>query len=482
MKILLINPTDGPESDYGTLAKAATELPQLGLASVAAALRAKEHDVTIIDAHVHGLSPDGLVDRLRHDSTEMVGFSTYITTQRQTLRYAEHVKTHCPGVHVVVGGPHVTLAPHYFRSQFIDYVFIGEADESLVELVAALEDGAPLRPIQGVIANAVSDGKTPQLRLVSDLDALPLVQLDEFYPLDRYYPSIDIRGQNVINVISTRGCPYECTFCAVAEVNGRKMRSLSPSRFVDNFEYYVKKGIKSFLVYDDTFTINKKRAIAICKEIIARRLNIEWKCWTRVDCLSDEVLGYLRDAGCYSIMFGCETFNEKTLTLLCKGFTVEQNYRGIEMVHRAGFITSSSFMIGLPNETEMDIRNTISCILTTELDIAYFPIFEPYEGTPIYDLCRKTGSWVVGEQYKNSLLKDQEEVWVPHSCDRKLLVRLASDAHRAFYFRPKIVSRIGKMMLRAPMERKVRILWSAADYFVFRPFRDKSNGFGSRYH
>lgn len=482
MRVLLINPTDGPESEYGALAKMGTELPQLGLAAVATALTTAGHKAEILDAHIQGLNADGLIERVRRDGIQMVGFSTYITTEKRTIHYAEALRKHCPGVVVVVGGPQVTLVPHRFRVSAIDYVFVGEADESVVELVAALESGEPSRPIPGVIANAAPDAAPPPLRLVADLDALPLVELDTLYPLDRFYPPVDIRGERFVNLVSTRGCPYKCTFCAAAEVNGRRVRGLSPARFVDQVEHYVSKGIASFIFYDDTFTVNKKRATEICKIIIERKLAIQWKCFTRVDCLSPEMLKWMREAGCYYVMFGCESMNPATLSFLKKGFTVEQCYDGIRMAHDAGMVTSSSFMIGLPHETEDDIRNTIARVLETELDLALFPVFEPYEGTPIHEECKRAGDWVKDGQYANKLLKDQGEVWIPHSCSREAIERLSGAAFRAFYLRPRSFLRMGKMMVRLPIHRQMRMISGALDYFVLKPSKTQEKQVGSRYH
>ena len=137
---------------------------------------------------------------------------------------------------------------------------------------------------------------------------------------------------------------------------------MSPAHFADHVEYYVKKGISSFIFYDDTFTVNKKRAGEICRIFIERKLKIQWKCFTRVDCLSMDLLRLMKDAGCYYVMFGCNSMNPKTLANLKKGFTVDQCFEGIGLAHEAGMVTSSSFMIGLPYETEDDIPPEYRCV------------------------------------------------------------------------------------------------------------------------
>ena len=106
-----------------------------------------------------------------------------------------------------------------------------------------------------------------------------MIKLDEFYDLSNFYPPIHIRGKNVINLVSERGCPYKCTFCAVAEINGRKVRKMDPAKFIDMVEYHHRKGFDSFMFYDDTFSIDKKRTIEIAKEIIRRKMKIKWNCF-----------------------------------------------------------------------------------------------------------------------------------------------------------------------------------------------------------
>ena len=413
MKVLLVNPSEGPDADYGALAKAATELPQLGLASVAASLHGGGHTVRVLDFFVEHANLKSLLDLIREEEYKVVGFSVYITTEKKTFYLSQKIKEAFPDIKICVGGPQVTLAQENFAKDFIDYVFLGEADLSILELINQIKKGNPYpQDIVGLLCNfddkrLVGNSTT---NLVDDINNLPIFDLEQYYDLTNYSPPIHIRGNKVINLVSVRGCPYACTFCAVAAINGTSMRRVSISRFVDNIEMYIKKGYDSFMIYDDTFTLSKRRAVDFCKELLERKLRIIWNCWSRVDLLDDNTLSYMKEAGCYLIMFGCESMNEKTLRKLKKGHSAEQNLVGIDLTKKHGILAASSFMIGLPGETKKDIMNTIDIISSSNLDLALFPIFEPYQGTPIYEDCKLEGKWIKDERYKNRLLVDQEEI------------------------------------------------------------------------
>lgn len=484
MKILLINPSGGQEEEYGALSKAAPELPQLGIAAVATALSNNGDTVKIIDYNLEQLTSNLLLHIIAVEKYDIVGFSVYITSMVKTQQLAKKIKAAHPDIQIWVGGPQATLQPDYFATDYIDYVFLGEADHAVLEVIKQIKTGRRDRPIRGVINNKMSRGRLGlDINLIEDLDRLPLIDLDNFYDLSKYHPPIYIRGQKVINLVGVRGCPFQCTFCAAAEINGRKLRKMSPERFVDYIEKYHYKGYDSFMIYDDTFTVDRRRAVEIAKEIIRRKIKISWNVWSRVDCLDYDTLRYMREAGCYLMVFGCETMNNPTLRLLKKGFTAEQSLVGIEMVKNAGMLTVSSFMVGLPTETEADILHTIATVNSSSLDIAVFPIFEPYAGTPIYEVCKREGRWIKDSRYRNELLVEQEEIWEPHTLSRADVVRLAQHAFRSFYIRIDFLKSFSKIFPNLPLDRKIRLIRSGLDYFFFSKISTHVKRYrrGSRY-
>ncbi len=481
MKILLINPSGKAEEEYGALSKAGTELPQLGLASIVTSVQKAGFPVKVLDFHVEGLDKSSLIELIKQEKFDIIGFSVYITTLNTTLVLSELIKREIPEAKIIVGGPHVTLYPDDCYNENIDYIFLGEADEAIIEFMNTLKNGGNVSGIQGILCrkNGLFEGNNT-INLIQNLDSLPLLELDKMYDLSMFYPPIHVRGNKVINVVGIRGCPYKCTFCAVAEINGKKVRKLTPVRFVDQIEYFVRRGFDSFMFYDDTFTIDKKRALEVSKEIIKRNLKIHWNCFTRVDLLTPELLNYMRESGCYHIMFGCESFNDKTLLLLKKGFTVEQCYKGIEMTTEAGIMAASSFMLGLPGETKNDMLNTIDQVSKSRFSTVLFPIFEPYKGTSIFEECKKQGRWIKSD-YKNKLLLDQDEIWEPDSCSREEIEHLSLKAYRAFYLRLTYLPKLYNLIINLPLKRKARFFNAGFDYFFLSRFRKKSFIRGSRF-
>lgn len=482
MNILLINPTGGPLEEYGALAKATPELPQLGLASIATVLKNKGHNVKIVDLHVDAMCVKDILSVISSGGYEVVGFSVYVTTIKNALKLAKAAKEAFPDILICVGGPQVTLNPDFFTKPFIDYAFLGEADFTFPEFIESLKTYGKTE-IKGCLKNENGVLKGDRsLNLVEDLDALPILEMEEFYDLSKFHQPVQVRGKRAINVLSVRGCPYACTFCAAGTITGRRMRSMSVGRFVDYLEALAKKGFDSFMIYDDTFTVDRKRAIAISEEIIKRGLKIVWNCWSRADCVDGELLEIMRKAGCYLVMYGFESFNDKTLKRLKKGFTAYECVKSVNLTKKAGMIASASFMIGLPGETKEDILNTIDVASKTKLDIAIFGIFEPYEGTPIYADCKTSGKWIKTE-YKNRLLVDQEEVWVPDTLTRSEIEELARRAFTRFYLRGAYASSLFNMLMHLSWERRIKMIQSGLDYFVFQKLFSTAKNFikGSRF-
>jgi anaerobic magnesium-protoporphyrin IX monomethyl ester cyclase len=482
MNILLINPSGGPESEYGALAKASAELPQIGLTYIAAVLSKSGHNVRIVDFHAEALTIDDLLKIIIDGDYKFIGFSVYITTIQKTLELARLVKNKSPETIVACGGPQVTLDPDSFTSKDIDYLFLGESELTLLQLVNDLEKNQEIPSLPtGVLRNrsGILEGER-KLSLILDLDVLPLINFEDFYDLSNFYPPVHMQGNKIINIQSQRGCPFKCTFCAAAEVSGRKLRQMSVERFMDQIQLYVDNGYDSFMIYDDTMTIDRKRVLEICNNIKKRGIKILWNCWGRADTVDADMLLSMREAGCYQIMFGHESLNDKTLKLLKKGFSVEKGIKAIELAHAAGIRVATSFMIGIPGETRADILHTIHTAINTPLDIAFFLVFEPCHGTPIYDECLKKGRWIEGN--KNLLLVEQDTTWVPDGFEREEIEQLAHYAYRKFYLRLSYIPKFLKIIKSLSWARRFRFVSSGLDYFVLQKIAPaKKYLTGSRY-
>jgi radical SAM superfamily enzyme YgiQ (UPF0313 family) len=317
--------------------------------------------------------------------------------------------------------------------------------------------------------------KNPREGLVADLDVLLPPALD-LYDMTRYYPPAHIQGKRVAHLLTSRGCPFQCTFCETKLTFGRSFRYHSTERVLAEIESLMDQGYDSFQFYDDVFTANKKRVEELCRAIIARDWHIKWMCFTRTNTVSRDLLALMKRAGCYMITYGGESGNDDLLALLKKGLTVEQNLLGIKLTREAGIDTTTSFMLGLPGETREQTLRTIQFALDSGLDYAVFPITEPYPGTELWVDAERHGTFDASGRYRNNLLSEHAAVWVPHGRTREELEDLAAMAMRRFYLRPRQLLRVLRNFALMPPMRAVRYAMAGIRFFLVDRFQRSTPG------
>jgi anaerobic magnesium-protoporphyrin IX monomethyl ester cyclase len=255
--------------------------------------------------------------------------------------------------------------------------------------------------------------RTPNRPFIQNLDELPHPAYHAF-PLDKYR----VFGKMYLPIITSRGCPFQCTFCLASQMCGKRFRTRSPKKVVDELIWLKDvHGANAFAFYDDTFTFDKKRANEICEEIIQRKLNLPWDCRTRVDQITKEMLVKMRDAGCKLIHYGVESGSQKMLDSVKKGTTVEQNAKAIKLTKEIGIYVAISVVVGYPGETPEMLQQTMDFIKKTKPDFVYVCEAIPYPGTELIDIIKNLG-WELStdwnrydEQsavFKNPLLPPQK--------------------------------------------------------------------------
>ncbi len=390
--------------------------PPLGLAYLAAMLESKGHKVKIIDAVAEGLSNKAMVSqqflrvglsdeelarRIKSYAPDVVGISCMFTAFKDDgLRVAAIAKEAMPDALTVLGGAHVSANPEQTaREPNADIAIFGEGELTLLEIVEQVEKGKKPAKIDGT---AVKSGKgvkrNKPRQLLPNLDLLPfparhLLPMDIYFGLQRQNYAFSMRYP-IIELISSRGCPGKCVFCAVHAIWGRCWRPRSAGNVVDEIEYCMQKyGAREVNFTDDNISLSKKRMIEICKEIIGRKLDIKWHTpngiaiWT----LDKEVLAWMRKSGYYRAKFGLETGSSRMQKYIGKNIDLAYAKEVIKECNRAGIWTASSFMIGFPDETEEDINQTIEFANSTHLDFARFLIAQPYAGTQLFDQFAEKG-------------------------------------------------------------------------------------------
>jgi radical SAM superfamily enzyme YgiQ (UPF0313 family) len=398
--VVLIQPRD-PTLDrlpFETITIAAVDLPPLSLLYLGTVLLEKDFQVKIVDFNAFSYreqAEEELVTLLRN-SPPVVGISAMTPTFPGALEIAKKVKEYSPSTVVIMGGHHVTFLPiDALRNSYVDYVIRGEGEYILPDLISHVIHNKPIQAeIPGI--SFVKDKAilhTPGMGLIHDLDALP-------YP-DRSLLDLS-RYKNPSSVISTRGCPARCIFCAAGAFPRHKYRLRSPENVVGEFIYLKENyNFGTISLVDNTFTGLRERSMKICDLIIKHKLNITWICETRVTAVDKNLVEKMARAGCVAIQFGVESGDERVLKGIRKGIKLEWVEKAIDLCLQVGIKPGCSFMIGLPFDTLETVNKTIKFArkLREKGTEIFFGITTPYPGTELFNRRNEYGIKIVDWDY-----------------------------------------------------------------------------------
>ncbi|MCG2721695.1 MAG: radical SAM protein [Thermodesulfovibrionales bacterium] len=370
MKILLIYPYF---LDDRLQAEDAGVVP-IGVYYVGALLKEHGYDVEVLNWHDINKNPGEIEATLREKKPDIIGFSLVHANRWGGIDIARIARNLLPEVSIVFGGIGATFLWEHLLRNFgeIDYIVLGEGEYSFLNLVRCLEKGED-NEISGIKGIAYRKGKTPvktaAAEFVRDLDQLPMPSKFFAFP----------------HVSSSRGCPSNCTFCGSPQFWGRRVRFHSPEYFVAQLEQLSRKGISFFYVSDDTFTMREDRVIDICKGIVAKGLKISWFAISRVNCVSEEMLCWMRKAGCIQISYGVESGSEKIRQTLCKNIKTEDIKKAFALTTRYGILPRAYFIYGSPGETEETIQETVDLMHEIRPLSMVSYILDIFPGTALYE-------------------------------------------------------------------------------------------------
>ena len=278
-----------------------------------------------------------------------------------------------PKVKVIFGGVGATFLYHHLLKNFdcIDYIVIGEGEYTFLELIRSLESNEKdLSKIKGIAYKRdVEIIKTEEREFISNLNELPT-------------PSKYFKYRHLC---SSRGCPWNCIFCGSPKLWKRRIRFRSPKNFVEEIELLYKKGVNLFYFADDNLTIDKKRTIEICRDILERGLDISWYAISRVNYIDEEILYWMRMAGCIQISYGVESGSEKIRRRLNKPLKKQDIVRAFDLTKRYGILPRAYFIYGCPGETWDTINETIDLIYEIKPLSCLFYILDIFPGTELYE-------------------------------------------------------------------------------------------------
>jgi radical SAM superfamily enzyme YgiQ (UPF0313 family) len=346
--------------------------PPIGLYHVAAALLHHGHEVKVLNSHERR-PPGEFLQLLREYRPDVVGFSILHANRWGGIEMARSVKQVSPRVPVVFGGVGATHLWQHLLTHFeeIDFIVLGEGEHAFLELVGRLEAGETrsAADIAGLAFRREGlPEKTAAAEPVCELDALPM-------------PGIWF---DVAHVALTRGCVSNCAFCGSPAFWGRRVRSHSADYFVGHLAVLRERGRRFFYVSDDTFTLDRRRAIEACRLILRRRLDISWAAISRVDAVDEEVLAWMRRAGCIQISYGVESGSAAIRKRLNKRIGERAIREAFELTQRYGIMARAYFIYGCPGETRQTIQETIDLMLAIKPLGAVFYILDIFPGTALY--------------------------------------------------------------------------------------------------
>ncbi|MGZ4886065.1 MAG: B12-binding domain-containing radical SAM protein, partial [Halobacteriota archaeon] len=312
LNIALIHPPFGK----GDVRKLDICSPPIGLAYIGAFLRESDHRVSIIDAESERLNEAQILERVNR--ADLVGITTTAPTYNSALELTNRIKQSNNNATVVLGGPQATfLDRECLQRSAADAVVRGEGEITMLDIATSIESGA-INDVEGI---TVREGDTiirnPDRKLIPDLDDIPFPARD-LLPMEKYSPV------NSTGIVSSRGCPFRCIFCASSKLYDKKFRSRSAQNVFQEVEQLVHQGYANVTMLDDNFILNKERAFEFADLVEESNLKFEWSCTGRVDFIDEDLLQRLREVGCNGLFFGVESASNDTLKLIKKGFTTDQ--------------------------------------------------------------------------------------------------------------------------------------------------------------
>ncbi len=446
------------------------------LAYAAAWLRRDGFEVSACDCVALDLPLSGLLARLSGEKPDAVFFETATATIKRDLALAAGIKELLPAVKIVLGGPHSTVFPEQVLAEnpAVDFVLVGEYEETLAELASALRAGRPAENVKGLAyrspAGPANTGKRP---LIEPLDKLPPPAYDLFPASWRPDPAVYWDGfcqhRPAIQMHASRGCPYRCDFCLWNQVmysNGR-YRVFSPERTAAEMLEAVKRyGAREIYFDDDDFTIVADHVAALCREIRKLGLRVKWSCMGDAINLTEGLVGLMAEAGCVGIKFGVETGSPRLLKSLGKPVDLAKVSQVVRWCAARGVKTHATFSLGLFDDDLASVEETLSFMERLGADTIQVSVCTPFPGTRFFEKADKAGLLMTRdwEKYDGkasgvarhpSLDLDEVEKLRARALRRWLLRRLASPSwllRQARYF--------------------FRVLRGLGPFFMFAQLRD----------
>lgn len=445
-KILLINPpfTYTISSCQPKILEEGIEyLPPLGLMYIAGYIKKNTScPIEILDCQVENINYKTLKEEISKRAPDIIGITAMTFTLIDVIKTAKTAKKINPGIKVVLGGPHVNIYPEEtIQIKNIDFLVLGEGEETFKELTENIDNIQALYNIKGIVfknnGKIINNGPRP---LSHNLDEIPF-PARELTPYKKY-SSVLTQKPPMTTMFTSRGCPYKCLFCDRPHL-GKEFRAHSAEYVFQEMSECKKMGINEIMIYDDTFTIDRQRVVDICNIILKENLKINWDVRARVNTVDEELLNLMAKAGCKRIHYGIESGTQKILNVLRKDITLKMVEDALYWTRKAGIQTLGYFMIGSPEETKEDIKETMKFINKISPDYIHVAITTPFPATELYYRAIREGV-IKNDVWKEFAQNPSEDFVAPvweKELSREKLIFLLKKIYISFYFRPSYITK-----------------------------------------
>ena len=436
MKVLFVNPPQ-TASKYKFMGVIA---PPLGIEYMAGVLQENNIDVEILDASAEDMDFKDVEKELLKRKPDLVALTALTPTIGRALETAQVVKETLPDSIVVMGGYHPTFNfIETLEDENVDIVIRGEGEYIMLNLVQALENQSSLHDVKGIVfedKNSKEIVVNPEAPLIQDLDELPFPALN-LLPMKKYR-LLDM-DTHMTTMITTRGCPMQCSFCSSAAMHGKKIRERSVENIVDEIEYLkTNYDIDTIAFMDDTFTLKKRKVMAICDEILKRNIEIMWGCTSRVDTLDEKLLKKMKEAGCITIFIGVESADQQQLDNMCKNTTIAKIENAFKIAHKLKIRTIASVALGMPGDTKEIMNKTVKFVHKLKPNYAIYSLATPYPGTRFYKEAFEKNLIKIKDWSKYTLITPILETI---DCSLNDMRKIQAKAFMKFYLRPHYIIR-----------------------------------------
>jgi anaerobic magnesium-protoporphyrin IX monomethyl ester cyclase len=465
--ILLVHPLGYRREAAGKdISRLANIMPPIGLASIAAYLKGRGIDATIIDCYARPNSDRLIRDYLLREKPAFMGLSCTTSNFLDGVRLTELAKSILPNIQVVFGAAHVSALKERVLQDFpvIDFVVVGEGEQTLSELVES--GGKEAASVQGVVYRETGGEVcfTGYRAKGIDLDTLPFPAYEklEGYPAAYKLPIFNYPKTPNSTCVSSRGCPYACSYCD-RSVFRRSFRYNSAEYIYEHLRYLKERfGVRHINFYDDQFTFKRKRVEDFTRMLIDRPLEMTFNCAARAEHIDLDLLRQMKAAGCWMVSLGIETGDENLLAQHRQNANLRLLADKIRLIKQAGIRTKGLLMMGLPGETENSIKKSMDYVFSLPIDDFNLAKFTPFPGSPIYEKIHELGQF--DEDWEK--MDCMHFLFIPEGMTKERMEALFQKFYKAHFMRSKVIWGYATMLWRSP-DSWLRFTRNIVDFLKF---------------